>query len=83
MSKIKVFEFEVCNSATWDTKGLSQEWLKRCQERLFNMSDIENTINDFLKDKKLIDIKINNVDVNYHNNGRTNTINLIYTILFE
>ena len=43
---------------------------------------IETIINDFIKDKKVIDIKINNIDVHYHNNGYDNRIQLVYTVIY-
>jgi len=44
---------------------------------------IEEIVNEFSLDKEIIDIRINNVDVNYHNNGYSNTIELWYTIMYK
>jgi hypothetical protein len=44
---------------------------------------IEETVNNFIKDKKVIDIKTNTVEVSYHNNGHANIVELYYTIVYE
>ena len=81
---IKVFEFEVCNASTVainDDKGT--EGYRRLQERLKTPSDIEGIINEFLLGRRLISLHTNTVDMHYHNNGRSNTSKLVYTLVYE
>ena len=55
------------------------------EKELKSPEDIEATVNNFLNSwgKKIIDIKVNTVDVQYHNNARGNTVDLVYTIMYE
>lgn len=82
--KIKVFKFEVSNSsciAFSDDK--EKEWYHKKQAKLKSPSDIEDEINGFCEGKDIVDIKVQNVDMDYHNNGRSNTIELWYTIMYK
>ena len=72
MKKIKVFRFQVCD---FQTKTEDYEKVK-------TEDTIEKTINEFIKDKSDVEIKVNTVDVKYHNNARCNTIHMIYTIVY-
>lgn len=65
--KIKTFEFELTN---YNSESV-------------NIRFIDSKINNFIKDKKVIDIKTNTIDIRYHNNGYSNTVALVYTILYE
>ena len=82
--KIKVFKFLVSN---WTSKNSDDDIGKRdysiARARLSEPSTIEKTINEFCKNKDIIDIKINSIDVGYHNNGRGNLIELWYTIMYK
>ena len=82
--KIKVFKFEVSNaSSAAFSDDMQKEWYYKKQARLKTPSEIENIINEFCKDKDVVDIKIQTVDVEYHNNGRGNTVELWYTIMYK
>ena len=84
MTKIKVFRFMVSNwasGATDDDK--SGAYYNRAIREIKTESDIETEINAFTKNKNVVNILVNNVDVKYHNNARGNTIDLIYTIIYE
>jgi hypothetical protein len=76
---IKVFRFRVSNSQSLEMKKKEMSEMYRVQSE----EEIENVLNQFLSDKKLISLQVNNVDVNYHNNGYANTIDLIYTIVYQ
>ena len=78
--KIKLFRFEVSNASSL---ALESDWYKNDKEKIVSEEMIEYIVNDFIYDKNVIDIKVNNVDVNYHNNARGNTIHLLYTIMYE
>lgn len=67
MAKVKLFRYEISNASTV----------------CFDDDKIEDEINEFLSDKELIEIKVNQADVRFHNNGRSNTIHLIYTIVYK
>lgn len=83
--KTKIFKFEVSNSSSYafGTDDKNQEWFIAAQKRLINEETIEKTINDFLDGKVYVDMKVNTIDVNYHNNAGGNTIHMIYTILYS
>lgn len=84
MKKIKIFGFEVSNSASHPlSKDENESWFAPQQKKLCKENDMERIINAFSEDKNVIDISVNTVDVNYHNNGRGNTIRLVYTIVYE
>lgn len=48
-----------------------------------DLSDEEDIINNFIKDKEVIDIRVNTIDVQYRSNTKCNTIHLVYTILYN
>lgn len=85
---IKTFRFRVSNwtSVAWDKDEQSPHFAKG-QKELVTEEEITKQINKYINtsipDRKVIDIKITPVDVNYHNNARGNTIDLIYTIMYE
>jgi hypothetical protein len=82
--KIKVFKFEVSNASSKAFSDDKQkDWYYTQQARLKTPNEIEDIINEFCKDKDVVDIKIQTVDVEYHNNGRGNTIELWYTIMYK
>lgn len=84
MAKIKVFKFEVSNwSSAAFTDQIGTQKHKNAQARLATEEKIESTIDDYIADKEVISINANTVDLHYHNNGRGNTIQLIYTILYS
>ena len=84
MSKVKVFRFEVSNSTSAAlSDDLNSACYKNNQKKLVSEEMIESIINEFIKDKNIESINTNNIDINYHNNGRGNTIHLIYTILYS
>ena len=84
MLKVKVFRFRVSNAASSPLKDDEYEkWFIQSKKELVSENYIEKTINKFIEDKDVVDIKINNVDVNYHNNARGNTIDLVYTIMYK
>ena len=84
MLKVKVFRFRVSNAASGPLKGDEhEEWFIQDKKELVSEKSIEETINKFIEDKDVVDIKINNIDVRYHNNARGNTIDLVYTIMYK
>lgn len=81
--KIKVFNFEVSNCAHGADKEREHEvWYKTNKPKLVSYEDIETILNNFLKGKVLVDVKVNTVDVKYHNNALSNTIILVYTVIY-
>lgn len=84
MLKVKVFRFRVSNAASaMHDEDKSSRYFINLQKELVSEKSIEQTINKFIADRDVVDIKINNVDVNYHNNARGNTIDLVYTIMYK
>lgn len=84
MLKVKVFRFRVSNAASSPLKDDEYDkWFIQSKKELVSEKSIEQTINKFIEDKDVVDIKINNIDVRYHNNARGNTIDLVYTIMYK
>lgn len=82
--KIKVFKFEVSNATSEALRDdFGSDWFRKGQSKLVSPTQIENIINEFCHNKDIVDIKINNVDVKYHNNARGNTVELWYTIMYK
>lgn len=81
---IKVFRFRVSNATNkCFTEDKEKDWYKRTIGDLVSEEQIEKRVNNFIKDKENVSISVTPVDVHYHNNGRSNTIDLIYTITYE
>ena len=84
MTKVKIMRFCVCNCTTVCNAGdENTTWFKNKQDEVSSVTEIEKIVNEFIRDKNVIDIKVNTVDVHYHNNARSNTIDLIYTIVYK
>lgn len=82
--KIKVFKFEVSNPTSSPcSDDYKFEWFQEKKDSLYTPAQVEDIVNNFCKDKSIFDIKVNNVDVQYHNNARGNTIELWYTIIYK
>ena len=82
--KVKIFRFEVSNASSSPCgDDLKTAYYKELKERIASEEDIENIINDFIQNKHDVDIKVNTVDVHYHNNARGNIVHLIYTISYS
>lgn len=83
MTKVKIFNFEVSNCAYGAGEDDSKErWYRINTPKLVSYDEVERTINDFLKDKNYIDMKVTTVDADYHNNSLANKIILVYTIIY-
>lgn len=85
MRRVKVFKFRISNAASSICKGDENErWYKERKSELATQSEIENIVNSFLETiNVLVDIKVNMVEVAYHNNARGNTVDMVYTIIYE
>lgn len=83
-NKIKTFRFTVSNAASMNLKqDQNDSNFQKLAKEITSQETIDNTINDFLADKLLVDVKINTIDVNYHNNARGNKIDVIYTVIYR
>lgn len=82
--RIKVFRFIVSNASSQAFESDKEEkWYMDKQKALSSTREIEDTINRFAEKHDVTDIKVNEVNVHYHNNGRGNTIHLIYTVIYN
>ena len=77
MTKIKTFTFKVSSSMRSSTP--KEEYLLY----LSNPDLIDDTINDFIKDKNVIDIKINTYTSHRHNNAGSDEVLMAYTIIYS
>lgn len=85
---IKTFKFTVSNAASSAfTEDKEKPWYSKCMGELTTPEQIDKRINKYINttipDREVVDIKITPVDIHYHNNGRGNTIELVYTILYK
>lgn len=71
--KIAVFKYEA-STALWKKDGGGE---------CIDAGRIEREINNFCKDKEVVDIKVNTVEYDYHNNGGCNGITLVYTVMYK
>lgn len=83
--KIKTFQFEVCNISTGiedaSTSMINTHAFETAANNLTQPSDIDIVINDFIKDKDIIDINITVINQKYRQRNY-NTIILWYTIQY-
>lgn len=81
---IKVFRFRVSNATSVGfSDDVEKPWYKTQVRELVSVDTITKRINTFIADKKNVQITVTPVDVLYHNNGRSNTIDLVYTVLYD
>lgn len=87
---IKVFNFEVCNASTslFDEVDRKKPWWSEENKKIVSTEEIERVVNDYINSDShytltLVDIKVNTVDVHQHNNGGSNKVWLVYTIIFK
>lgn len=80
--KVKVFKFLVSNWTSIVRADMDRNF-DRGRAELATPEEIERTVNDFLSDREIISVTVNSVDVNYHNNGRGNKIELWYNIVYS
>lgn len=82
--KIRVFKFEVSNASRCAlSSDVGDSWYREYRNRLYSPQEIEEEINEFCSNVDVVDVKVNEVDCDYHNNGRGNTIELWYTIVYK
>lgn len=77
VTKVKIFKFLVS-----DYGYLQKNW-NYSPPRVDSVDTIEGTINNFICYKEVVSISVNNVDVAYHNNGGSNKVQLVYTIVYK
>jgi hypothetical protein len=84
MTKVKVMRFRVSNWTTvaFDDDKTKANYIEAARE-VMSEAEVTARVNAFIKDKQVVNIITNTVDVHYHNNGRSNTVDLIYTIVYN
>ena len=83
--KVKIFKFEVSNSASAAFESdLKERWFHSAKAKLSNPFEIQSVINTWIASEGalVINIDVKSVDVQYHNNARGNTVQLWYTITY-
>lgn len=82
--KIKVLKFVVSNCAYHcDAKDLQDAYFRRKATELCDEETIERTVNAFIEGKDIVDIKVTSVETRHHGNGRSNDVEIIYTIMYK
>ena len=84
MNRIKIFRFSVSHfsSAVLQNDKSMREY-SYIQKSLKTEEEIEDIINDFIRGKDIISIKVNALEVQKHNRINGNMIDLVYTILYS
>ena len=84
MIKVKVFRFRVSNATSqiFDEDRKARWYIEQLEE-LDSTEWIEQVINEFCEEHNVVNIVTNTIEVYRHNNGRGNTVDLIYTISYE
>lgn len=81
--RIKVFRFRLSN---WTSSPLKDDRLNprfKEQSLLVDTPErIESIVNGFCSEHDVVDIKTTHIDVEYHNNARGNTIDVLYSIVY-
>ncbi len=87
MRKVEIFKATVSN---WTTAGaspseLSSRYFQQAAKQVLTPQQIEKEINHWAEcgGYEIVDIKVTAVEIQQHNNGGTNTVELWYTILYE
>ena len=88
MTQIKTFRFRVSNASSMAFSDDEQKpWYREAQAELVTERDIDNKVNkyihQYLDDKEIVNIIVTPVVVHRHNNGRSDTVDLIYTIVYK
>lgn len=82
--KVKVMRFRVSNAASAPScNDYKEQWYRDRKAELVSEAEIEAKVNAFISNVKVVDIKVSTVEVHYHNNARGNTVDLVYTIMYE
>lgn len=82
--KLKVFCFEISNHGTkrdngrWDGEPLDVKF-----EEVFDTTNIEETLNDFLENHNVKKVDIQYQTLDRHNNGRFDTVVAFYHVWYE
>ena len=82
--KVKVFRFRVSNGAflAFD-EDKDKDWYKKELEELDSIEWAEKVINEFCEEHNVVNIITNVIEVSKHNNSRGNTVDLIYTVMYN
>lgn len=82
--RVKTFMFEVTNwsSRAFDDDKNTQSF-RESKAKLKSAEEIDEEVNHFCDSVKVADIQTSVLHQQYHNNGRGNTMILVYTILYS
>lgn len=69
MTKIKTFIFHTTQCSK--------------TEHIIDTEELDNEVNDFIQDKKVVDIKTQSIIHDFHNNAGVNGTLFIMTVLYE
>lgn len=81
--KIKTFRFNILSSCTDNDMHMKKQNMHDEYEALYSEYKIDNEINNFIKDKEVIDIKINEIYKSNTENNGTNKVMLQYTVMYN
>ena len=82
--KVKSFRFRVSNwTLNPSPKDKEDSHFVVAADEVKCCEEIDYVLNRFMQSVKVIDVKVSTIDVNYHNNGRGNKVDMMYTVLYE
>lgn len=81
--KIKTYIFNIYSSCTDNEMHMRKQNLHDEYETLYTPERIDREINDFIKDKNVIDIKTTELQKSLTIDNGTNKICVLYTIIYK
>jgi len=86
MTKIKTFEFQITDyTGTKNTPmgSWTEDFNRKNKPRLYSQKEIENKINNFMQNVAVINVNIQFVTIDHHNNGGIDTVMEYVTIVYQ
>ena len=81
--KIKTFIFDIYSSCTDNDMHMKKQNMHDEYEKLYKPERIDEEINNFIQNKKIIDIKTTELQKTLTENNGTNKISVLYTIIYD
>ena len=87
MTKIKTFEFQITDytgtknvpMGAWGSKSFNRE----NKPRLYSQKEIENQVNKFMQNVAVVNVNIQFVTIDRHNNGGIDTVMEFVTVVYQ
>ena len=86
MTKIKTFEFQITDyTGTKNTPmgAWPESFNRENKPRLYSQKEIENKINRFMQNVEVVNVNIQFVTIDRHNNGGIDTVVEYVTVVYQ